>query len=100
MAITDAILMTAVIDAEERRDVSTIDILNAFIQTPMEQSEGADKIYMKIRGPLVNMLVNLDPITYKESVMYKNGKEILYVHILKAIYGMLQLAILFYKKIH
>ena len=52
---------------------------------------------MKIRGPLVDMLVEIDPMTYKDHVVLKNGKKVLYVHVLKAIYGMLQSAMLFYK---
>jgi hypothetical protein len=50
---------------------------------------------MKIRGPLVDMLVELDPETYKSYVKIdEKGEKILYVQVLKAIYGMLQSAIL------
>jgi hypothetical protein len=48
---------------------------------------------------LVDMLVELDSHTYKEHVSFKNGSKILYVHVQKAIYGMLQSALLFYKKL-
>ena len=30
---TESIIMTSIVDAKERRDVATVDILNAFAQT-------------------------------------------------------------------
>ena len=61
--ITESILMTATIEAEEGRDMVTVDIPTAFIQTSVE-TKGNNKIMMKIRGPLVNILVQLDPNHY------------------------------------
>ena len=54
---------------------------------------------MKIRGSLVNMLVDLDPEVYGKNVVFENGKKILYIVVLKAIYGMLQSSLLFYRKL-
>jgi hypothetical protein len=54
---------------------------------------------MKIRGALVDMLIELDPLFYRDYVSIVNGKKILYVQVLKAIYGMLQSALFFYKKL-
>ena len=42
---------------------------------------------MKICGVLVNILCRLDP-RYSQYVVYQNGVKILYVHILRAIYGL------------
>ena len=97
-AITESILMTATIEAEEGRDVATVDIPNAFIQTPVE-TEGTDKIIMKIRDLLVDILVQLDPDHYGPKVMTKgSGRNmVLYVQVHKAIYGVLQSALLLYK---
>jgi len=53
MAATEAILITGVIEAKQHRDI-TLDIPNAFVQTPIPQD--GDKVMMKIRGPLVNIL--------------------------------------------
>jgi hypothetical protein len=96
-ATTEAILLTAVIDAEEGRDVATVDIPNAFVQTDIP--DGDEKIIMKIKGALVDMLVEIDPELYRDHVVYEEGSKVLYVQVLKAIYGMLQSAILFYKKL-
>ena len=98
-AATESILLTAVIDAKEERDVTTIDVSNAFIQTEVKQEEIGKRIIMKIQGILVDMLVQLDTTLYGSHVVYENGKKTLYVEVLKAIYGMLQSALLFYKKL-
>jgi len=55
----DLILMTATIDAEAKLDVATIDIPNAFIQTVVIHEE-ENRIVMKIRGTLVEILVNIE----------------------------------------
>ena len=96
--MTDSILLTAGIEAKERRDVATWDIPNAFIQTAVEElDEDGDRIVMKIRGAMVDMLLELDP-KYEEFVVFERGQKVLYVHILRAIYGMLQSGLLYYKK--
>eukprot|EP00980_Cylindrotheca_fusiformis_P025987 scaffold15098_cov74-Cylindrotheca_fusiformis.AAC.1 len=60
-----------------------------------EQKEGEDRVIMKITGVLVDLLVDLDPHTYKNFVVFENRKkEVVYVAVLKAIYGMLQAALL------
>ena len=97
--MTESVLLSATIDAEERRDVATMDIPNAFIQTEVEETdEDGDRIIMKIRGAMVDMLLEIDPDQYAPYVMFENGQKVLYVHIIRAIYGMLLSAILFYKK--
>ena len=54
---------------------------------------------MKIRGKLVNILVSINPPTYQSFVIFENGQQVLYVKLLKAIYGTLEAAFLFYKKL-
>ena len=96
--MTESVLLTAAIEAKERRDVATFDIPNAFIQTMVEDTdEQGDRIIMKIRGAMVDMLIKIDP-SYKQYVVLENGKRILCVHIQRAIYGMLMSGLLFYKK--
>jgi hypothetical protein len=97
---TESILLTATIDARQGRDVMTVDIPNAFVQTDIQQKEPSERVIMKIRGTLVDMLVEIDPETYADYVVYDYNKEkILYVQVLKALYGMLESSLLFYKKL-
>ena len=74
---TEALLTTAVIDAKQNRDVVTLDIPNAFVQTPVPKSD--EKVIMRITGLLVDHLVNLFPATYKQYVTIKNQTKIIYV---------------------
>ncbi|KAL7564335.1 hypothetical protein ACA910_007187 [Epithemia clementina (nom. ined.)] len=54
---------------------------------------------MKIRGTLVDMLVEMNPEIYADQVIMETGNKVLYVFVTKAIYGMLVSALLFYKKL-
>ena len=98
-ASLESVLLTATIDAYEGRDVMVLDIPNAFIQADMpEPKEGEERVMMKITGVLVNMMVDIAPEVYGKHVVYENGRKTIYVVVLKAIYGMLQAALLWYKK--
>ena len=96
---TEGLLMTCVIDAKEERDVITSDIPNAFIQMGNENYKDGEQVTMKVRGALVDMLVELDRQTYQDFVVLENGKKVLYLWVLKAIYGLLKSVLLFYKKL-
>ena len=54
---------------------------------------------MKIRGVLVDWLVEFDPAAYSPYVVYENGKKVLYVEILRALYGMLIASLTWYRKL-
>ena len=91
----ESVLLTAVIEAAENRDVAILDIPNAFVQTDME----GEKVVMKLRGELAELLVRTAPELYRKYITDENGKPVLYVELLKALYGCLQSALLFYKKL-
>ena len=97
-ASLESIILTAMIDAREGRDVMSADVPNAFVQTDLDIKEGEERIIMKITGVLVDILVNDNPDVYGGYVVYERGQKVLYVEVLKAIYGMLISAILWYKK--
>jgi hypothetical protein len=63
-----------------------------------EIKDGNERVKMKITGVLVDMMVEIDPETYGPFVVYERGRKVLYVLVLRAIYGMLQAALLWYKK--
>ena len=44
------------------------------------------------------MLVQLNPELYGPCMVYEKGRKVLYVQVLRAIYGMLQASLLWYKK--
>ena len=91
-------MLTLTIDAHENRDVMSADVPNAFIQTAMpEVKEGEERVMMKITGVLVDMLVQLNPQLYGPHIVYEKGNKVLYVQVLRAIYGMLIASLLRYK---
>ena len=55
-------------------------------------------VVMKITGVLVDLLVNIAPEIYGPHVVYKNGHKVLYLQVVRALYGMLVAALLWYKK--
>ena len=98
-AALESIMLTAIVDAKEGRDVMTADVPNAFIQTSMpEPKEGEDPVTMKITGVLVDLLVEMAPEVYGPFVVFENGRKVLYVQVLKALYGMLVASLLWYKQ--
>jgi hypothetical protein len=94
---TEAVLLSCIIDAKEGRDVTVIDIPNAFIQTRVED-EG-DMAIIKIRGVLVDILVKIAPDVYKSYVTTdKKGIKQLLVQCQNALYGTMVASLLYYRK--
>ena len=91
----ESIFLTSAIDAKEHRSVATLDIPNAFIQSDMEKD---DVVIMAIRGEMVELLLEIAYDIYAPYVHEYNGKKVLYVQLLKALYGLLKAAMLFYIK--
>ena len=93
----EAVMLTCVIDADENRDVAIVDIPNAFVQTVVEDEK--DRAFIRIRGPLVDILVSIAPDVYGEYVTIgKKGEKQLLVQCLNALYGTMVASLLYYKK--
>jgi hypothetical protein len=73
----ESVLLSCIIYAEEHRDVAIVDIPNAFVQTHMENKK--DMAFIKIRGILVDILVEIAPEAYKSYVSQdkKGHKQLL-----------------------
>jgi hypothetical protein len=97
-ASTDSILITGVIDAKQQRDVMTADIPNAFVQTDIQAKEKGQRVIMKIRGPLVDLLLEISSEVYSNYVIYESKSKVLYVQMNKALYGMMISSKLYYQK--
>ena len=90
-----SVFLTCGIDAHEGHDVAIVDIPNAFIQT----DHSGEMVIMKIKGELARILVEVCPELYKDYVTYENGIPVIFVELLKALYGLLESSFLFYKKL-
>ena len=94
---TESVLLSCIIDAEEKRDVAVIDIPNAFVQTRVEDEK--DMAIIKLRGVLVDILVALAPDVYKSYTMTdKKGTIQLLVQCQNALYGTMVASLLYYRK--
>jgi hypothetical protein len=91
---TEALFLTAAINAHERRKVVTIDIPGAFMQCDIDEL-----IFVKLEGAMALLLVKMDPIKYEPLLTYENDRPVLYVKLLKALYGTLQAALLFWENL-
>ena len=81
------------IDAKENQKVMTCDIPGAFMQADIDE-----QLFLKFDGDLVELLVQVEP-TYQPYITYKGRQPILYAELDKALYGTLQVALLFWQKL-
>jgi hypothetical protein len=94
---TESILLSCIIDAEEERDVMVIDIPNAFIQTKVKDEK--DMAIIKLRGVLVDILVEIAPDVYKSyATTDKKGVRQLLVQCKNTLYGTMVASLLYYHK--
>ena len=73
-------MITLLIDAWEERDVATADVVGAYLNVYME-----DFVVVKLVGDKVDIISKLNPV-YKEYVINENGKKVLYLQLIKALY--------------
>jgi Reverse transcriptase (RNA-dependent DNA polymerase) len=89
----ESVFLTSVIDARERRDVATVDLPGAFMQADMD-----DVVHMRLDGVMLEMLIEIDS-NYETFVATEKGKPVVYVQLVKALYGTLKAAKLFWEKL-
>jgi hypothetical protein len=82
----EAVMLTCVIDAQENRDVAVVDIPNAFVQTVVSDEDAEHRVTVRIRGPLVDILVSMAPDVYGPYVsVTKTSQKVLIVECLNAV---------------
>jgi hypothetical protein len=94
---TESVLLSCIIDAEGEQYVAVVDIPNAFVQTRVENEK--DMAFIKIRGILVDILVEIAPDVYKSYVLKdKKGTKQLLAQYQNALYGTIVTSLLYYQK--
>jgi hypothetical protein len=78
------VFVTSTIDAREYREVVTINIPGAFLH-----ATNKDYVVMQTNGTLAKLIVQMDPKLYRKYLVNKKGKKVLYLHLQKALYGMM-----------
>jgi hypothetical protein len=87
----DALMLSLLIDAHEQRDVATADVAGAYLHAEME-----DFTLLKMEGESVDIMCDVCE-DYRKYVCVENGKKVLYLKLLKALYGCVQSALLWYE---
>ena len=87
MVSTEAVFLTAVIDALESRNVTVLDVPGAFMQAEIDEL-----VHVRFTGEMVNMLLQIDNEMYKDYVVMEKGEQVMYMELLKALYGTLRAA--------
>ena len=82
------------IDAKEGRDVGIFDVPGAFLHPEVPDDK---MILMVLRGPFVDMMCQVN-LEFKKYICYDNkGRKMLYMQVLRSIYGCIEAAMLWYE---
>jgi len=87
---TDALTLSIIVDAHEGRDVATADVAGAYLKADMD-----DFVIMKFVGESVDILCRMNS-AHNKFVTIEKGTKVLYVRLIKAIYGCVKSALLWY----
>ena len=82
----DPFVVSLIIDAFEGRDVGLFDVPGAFLQAIFPDGKF---IILKFEGEFVDIMVDCNPI-YASEVRYENGRKVLYVRLIRALYGCME----------
>ena len=69
-----------------------MDIPGAFMQADMDET-----VHVRLEGTMAELPIKMDPKLYRKYVRNERGKTVLYVELLKALYGTLRAALLFWE---
>ena len=83
-------MLSLLIDAEEKRDVATADVIGAYLMADMKY-----KVIVKMTGKAVDIMCKVT-IHYIPFISPEKGRKIIYVRFKKALYGCMQSEILWY----
>jgi hypothetical protein len=92
---TELTFITASIAASEKWKVRCYDIPSAFSNTDVNED-----VLMVLKGALAEMMIQIAPQVYRKNVTVdRKGTKILYVKLQKALYRLMRLSLLFYRKL-
>ena len=87
----DALMIMLIQAVHEGKKIHTADVRGAYLHAEMD-----DFVVITLQGQIVDILCELKP-EYKKFVVYENGKVTLYTQLMKALYGCIKSALLWYE---
>jgi len=88
----ESIIVTLLVDAYEGRNVCIADVSGAYLHAEMPSDK---QVLLKLVGKFVDIMCEVNP-EYKKYVRYEKGVKVLYLRVLRALYGCLESALLWY----
>ena len=95
-AALESLIVTLLIDTYEGRDVGTYDVPGAFLQAKLGPRPNNERVLMRLVGNFVDIMCKVNP-DHTRNVIYENGKKVLYLEVLQAIYGCIESALRWYE---
>ena len=89
---TEAVFLTAMVDTWENRKVAVLDVPGAFMQVDMDEL-----VHVQFSGEMVDKLLEIDHELYSGYMTIEHGEKVMYVELLKTLYGTLRAAWLFWE---
>lgn len=90
----EGLLGTFIIDAYEGREIGSFNIPGAYLHAKMEHGE--TRVLLRLRDELVDMMCRANA-KYLPYVHVVKGRKVLYLKVLRAIYGCIKSALLWYE---
>ena len=84
---TESVFLTAVVDAHEGQVVKIIDVPGAFMQADQD-----DLVHIQFTGEMVEKLLKINHDMYAPYVTWERKQKVMYVELLKALYGTIKVA--------
>ena len=95
-ASLESLFVSLLIDAYEERDVGTYDVPGAFLQASLSPKPNNERVLMRLVGNFVDIMCKVNP-EHTKNVIYENGRKVLYMEVLQAIYGCIESALRWYE---
>jgi hypothetical protein len=91
----NGVITTSTIEPHQGRDAAVIHLPNVFLNT-----DNNEQTLMLLQEKLAKLMVQIDPKLYQKYITTSfKDKLMLYIYLSKALYGLLQSALLFYCKL-
>ena len=95
-ASLESLIATLLIDAYEGKDIAVYDVPGAYLQAILAPKRSKERTLMKLEGEFVDIMVKVNP-EHKINIIYENGKKVMYLEILQAIYGCIESVLRWYE---
>ena len=90
----EALFTTLIIAAHEEREIISFDVPGAFLQADMPD----DKLMLlRLTGEFVDLMCEINPDFIPHVRLDRKGRKILYMRVIRAIYGCIEAALQWYK---